>query len=68
MKRWNRALELISAIVGSFLLGGILLFLVSALGEGIDKYVFPRPLWQVWIAYFITGGLVIYLYREHHKQ
>ncbi len=57
-------LRLIGQLIAVFLLGAIVLFVLSAGGEAVDKYIYPRTTWQVWIAYVVVGGFIYYIYTE----
>lgn len=55
-------MKTISSVVGKLLLalfGGIAtLYLLSGVGQAIDEYILTRPLWQIWIAGLVVGGIV----------
>lgn len=58
------AVDAIVGVVGVLFLGGFIVFFVGAGGEFINKYVYNKPLWEIWIVYLVVGGFAYYLYKE----
>jgi hypothetical protein len=57
----NKIIDALRRLLIAFFGGAILLLLLSAGGEIVDKYIYTQPLWVVWIAYLVTGGIIYFM-------